>query len=272
MATTRGVAAGLAILVTLFTAVPGSADTDIAPRESGVQRVRFTSGQKTLYNYRWELARDGRFVAFTGRGDNDKSGAARVEWVETARMELTADGLRTLAWTKDSSGAEQESWRIEYDWAARRATWTYRDRTSDDEAETKTLTFGPRAFAADNMYFFLRGFPFEQGEGAQIEGEFVLTDGKVMKGSVVHRGEERLETAFGPMDTYKLEFKPGGLVGALAPRMYIWYTKSAPHLFLRFDGRDEGVTSARTTNELIRYAPEERIRPPAAPAPATAAP
>jgi hypothetical protein len=247
-------------------AAQGLGAVDVAARESGVQRIRYAGGKTTLYNYRWELKREGRLVTVTGRGDNDKAGAERIEWVETSEMEFVGDVLRTRVWTKESSGAERESWKMEYDWAGRKAAYTYRDRASG-KTEAKTLTFGPRAYAADAMHFLLRGFPFERGKGTTIEGEFVLTDGGGVKGAVVHRGEERIDTAFGPMATFKLEFKVSGLAGALAPRMFIWFTKTAPHLFVRYDGKDDGFLKPRTQNELVKYSPEARIRPDAKPVP-----
>lgn len=248
------------MLVPLCLAFGGLDITDIAIRETGVQRVRYENERKTLYNYRWELVREGNRVTVTGHGDNDKKGSQRIEWVETSKMELTPNGLQTQVWTKESSGAEQESWRMEYNWKARTATYAYRDRASG-KSEEKTLTFGSKTYASDAMYFFLRGFPFEQGAGAKMEGEFVLTEGKVMDGSVIHRGEEKIKTAFGDMDTYKLEFKPGGFVGAFAPKMFIWFTKSKPHLFVRYDGKDDGLMNPRTTTELIQYTPAELIKP-----------
>lgn len=238
----------------------GFGTVDVAAHESGVQRIRYAGEQTTLYNYQWDLKRDGRLVTVTGRGDNNKAGAARVEWVERSEMEFFGNGLRTRAWTKESSGAERESFKIEFDWTARKAFYTYRDRVSDD-TESKTLAFGPGAYAADSMNFLLRGFPFASGKGTSIEGEFILTDGSVMKGAVIHRGEERIETAFGPLATYKLEFKVSGLAGALAPRMFIWFTRTAPHLFVRYDGKDDGIMKPRTQNELVKYSPETRIKP-----------
>ncbi|MBI5526692.1 MAG: hypothetical protein HY897_10200 [Deltaproteobacteria bacterium] len=248
------------LAVPVLAASGGFETMEVAPRESGVQFIRYADGQAILYNYRWELAREGRRVTVNGKGDNNKAGAERVEWVETSEMEMAGGGLRTRVWIKESSGAEKESWRIEYDWTARKAAYTYRDRASG-KTEARTVTFGPRAFAADAMHFVLRGFPFEKGTGTAIKGEFVLTDGSVTKGAVIHRGEERIGTAFGPLDTFKLEFRPSGIVGVLAPKMFIWYTKTTPHLFVRYDGKDDGFLKPRTTNELVKYSPEARIRP-----------
>jgi len=231
---------------------------DIAPHESGVQRTRYIGKDSTLYNYRWDLKRDGNGYVFFAKGDNNKSGAKRIEWTEKAVMEMSSRGLRTVSWVKESSGAEQQTWRLEYDWKANKAAYSWNDRATGKHEE-KTVEFGPTAFAGDCMYFLLRGFPFQKGPGTKISGDFVMTDGQVFSGSIIHRGEERIETAFGSLDTYKLEFKIGGAIGGLAPKMFIWYTKSAPHVFVRYEGKDDGLTRPRTVNELLEFSPSDTV-------------
>jgi hypothetical protein len=255
----------MAYLLPVIAVAGDLGNIDIAARESGVQQTRFVGKQPILYNYKWEMKRDGSRISYTAKGDNNKKGGKRVDWVENVVMELTDSGIRTLVWAKDSSGAEQENWKTEYDWAARTAAYTYVDRASGKK-DAKTLKFGAKAYSGDAMYFMLRGFPFEKGAGAKIEGEFVLTDGQVFTGAIINRGEEQLQTAFGPLDTYKLEFKIGGAIGAFAPRMYIWFTKSEPHVFVRYEGKEDGLTKPRTVTDLLQYEPASRIKSEATPA------
>ena len=112
----------------------------------------------------------------------------------------------------------------------------------------------------DWMYIMLRAFPFDKGKGYEQEGAFVLTDGKVMEGAIAHRGEARIKTVWGMLDCYKLELDPDGLTGVFAPSMYIYYTKSKPHVFVRFDGKDAGYFEDRTVNVLVKYEPAEWVR------------
>ncbi len=237
---------------------------DIGAYESGVQQIRYADSDETLYNYQWKLIRkdteDGSMISIHGRGDNQRKGEDRIEWTEESELELTQKGLRTLFWRKRSSGAEQETWLLRYDWKNRCAAYTHEDRFSG-KREEKALAFGPNAYALDSINFQLRGFPFEKGKGTRLEGEFILTDGSVMKGAVVHAGEERIQTGFGFLEAYKLEIDPSGFIGVFAPRMYLWFTKSRPHLFLRYDGKDDGLLKPRTVNELIGYKPVGRIHP-----------
>ncbi len=238
----------------------GIGPIDVRARETGVQKTRFIGKDATLYNYSWEMDRDGARVVYSAKGDNGKQGAKRIEWTEKSVMEIVPGDVRTLSWVKESSGAEQQTWRLEYDWTARRMKYTWHDRATG-KREEKTVELSSNAHAGDAMHLLVRGFPFQKGPGTRISGDFVMTNGQVFAASMIFRGEERIETAFGPVDAYKIEFKLGGAIGGLAPKMYTWYTKAAPHVFLRYEGKDDGLTKPRTVNDLIRYTPAELLAP-----------
>ncbi len=50
-----------------------------------------------------------------------------------------------------------------------------------------------------------------------------------------------------------------GAIGAVAPDMFMWFAKTPPHAWLRYDGRDEGLTSPRTKNVLTKYEPRAQL-------------
>lgn len=238
---------------------------EIAEHESGTQKIMFIESEKILYNFRWTMekfAKDNKtFIRFKGYGDNDKKAAAeRIEWTEESLAELTANGIRSVYWEKKSTGAEQMSWLLEYDWTNLKAHYSWSDALTNKKEE-KELKFTQDAISGDALYLVLRSFPFEKGAGYKYKAQIVLTDGSVINGYVINHGLEKLETAFGVLDAYKLELKPVGVVGAVAPDMFIWYTKSKPHIWLRFDGRDEGLFAPRTKNVLLQYSPAEWIKP-----------
>ena len=239
---------------------------EIAPQESGVQMTRFEKKTEALYNYSWNVKRDGGKVVFSAKGDNNKSGAKRIEWTENSVMELNGSSLRTLSWSKDSTGAEQESWKLTYDWAGGKVHYNYQDRAGGKK-ESKSVELGSTAFSSDAMYFMLRGFPFEQGPGARIDGDFVLTNGQVLPAYIILRGEEKVTTPMGTFDTYKLEMKLKGALGPIAPKMFMWFTKDKPHLFVRYDGKEAGITSGKPVNVLLKFSPAEWIKPLPPPAP-----
>ncbi|HDH96392.1 MAG TPA: hypothetical protein ENF73_01535 [Proteobacteria bacterium] len=236
----------------------------IAAHESGVQKIMFIESGEVVYNFRWSLDRftkDGRtFARYEGHGDNNTKGSERIEWKEEALYEITPQGLKTVYWKKQSSGAEQMTWLLEYDWKARKVRYSWSDALTGKKEE-KVLEFEEGAIAGDSLNFNLRGFPFEKGEGYRYRAQIIMSNGTLLNGYVIHRGEEKLKTAFGEIDAYKLELKPTGLVGVVAPKMYIWYTKSEPHIWLRFDGKDADLWRPRTKNVLLKYEPSEWIKP-----------
>lgn len=257
----------VAILLFIFAIIAWSqpVDLEIAERESGVQKIEFAESGKTLYNFRWSVEKftqdNKTFIKFKGYGDNNTNvPKERIEWTEESLAELTPSGIRSIYWKKKSTGAEQMSWLLEYDWKSLEARYFWSDALTGKKEE-KTLKFTEDTICGDALYLVLRAFPFEKGAGYKYKAQIVLTDGSVINGYVINRGLEKLETAFGVLDAYKLELKPTGVIGAVAPDMFIWYTKSKPHIWLRFDGREEGPFQPRTKNELIQYSPIEWIKP-----------
>ena len=133
-------------------------------------------------------------------------------------MELTPKGPHTQYWKKTSTGAERMTWLLNYDWNAKKAQFSYSDAATGKK-EDKTLAFGENAMPGDALSWVVRGFPFEKDAGFQIVGQIVMTDGSILEGLIIHRGQEKLQTEFGALETYKLELKPASrFIGAVAPK------------------------------------------------------
>lgn len=235
---------------------------EFSDKESATEKVVFIDSGKTLFDYQWNLTKTdqgGKTIVKVEAKGTWYGTEEPVPWQEESVMEITQNGVRTLSWKKDSEGAEQESWTMTYNWSARTVESFWKDRKSG-KTKTKTIKMKEDALAGDSMFFALRGFPFEKGAGTEYTGQIIDSSGMVYTGSIIHHGEERLKTAFGEIDTFKLELKPKGLVGVVSPKMYIWYTKAAPHIQVQFEGRDAGLTQPRTTKKLISYQPEAAIK------------
>jgi len=247
-----------------FTSFGQLAIPEIAEHESGIQKIQLAESEKTLYNFQWhaeKFTKDNKtFIKFEGRGDNATEGKGRIDWTEESLIEVTPSGVRSIYWKKKSTGAEQMTWLLQYDWENLKAHYSWSDALSGKK-EDKILNFEKGAIAGDSLNLALRGFPFEKGKGYKFKTQIILSDGTVLDGYIIHRGSEKLKTAFGELDTYKLELKPTGAIGVVAPKMYIWFTKSVPHVWLRFDGKEEGPFEPRTKNVLLQYSPSEWIRP-----------
>lgn len=240
----------LAVLVVGLAAGTASAQLAkpvVAAHESGLYKVQLITDGKTLYNMRWEYNRVSEggktYLVYSLKGDNDTQGAERIDWDEETKLEETPQGFVAVHWKKSSRGAEQMDWLLEYDWAARKATYNFTDRATGKK-EQKSFPLTADSMAGDAMYLLLRGFPFGQGAGCKIFGN-VISGGDLLKGNIVLLGEEKLTTPLGTFDTYKLELKPKGLIGMLPTKFYMWFSKKAPHVCLRFDGL-EGIQRTKT--------------------------
>jgi hypothetical protein len=147
---------------------------------------------------------------------------------------------------KSSTGAEQMDWEVRYNHAGGKAIFTFSDRMTGKK-ESKTIALTKDTIPGEALYLLLRGFPFEKGEGTTIKGQVLQgNDGSLTGGNLIHRGEERLTTPLGTFDTYKLELKPTGLYGMLPTKLYMWFTKDAPHRCVRFDGIEDITTRTKT--------------------------
>ncbi len=262
----KGAIAALTIIFILAFTGQGIAQLSapiFADKESADEKIMFIKSGAIVYNYKWTAVKENKngktIVTITGYGDNNLQGPERIEWKETSVMQILDNGLRTLSWKKDSSGAEQESWTLKYNWVERKVDYKFTDRASG-KSKTKVISLADNALAGDSMFFALRGFPFEKGKGTKIVGKIVDQNGGVIEGAMISHGEEKLSTDFGYIDTYKLELKPTGIIGVVAPKMWIWYTKAKPHIMLRFDGRDAGLTSPRTKKVKVKYEPASAIK------------
>jgi hypothetical protein len=236
---------------------------DIAEKESGTQKISWEKTGETLYIMRWTLnkyKKDGQtFVKSALKGENIKQGDERIEWDESSLMVFRPEGLRTLWWKKDSRGAEKMHWSLKYDWDARKVQYAFSDDISGKK-ENKSNDFDADSLPGDAMNLMLRGFPFEKGAGTEIAANLLMGDGSGLRGRIIHRGEQKIKTALGEIDAYKLEIKPAGALGLVAPDMFAYFTKSKPHIWLRADGRDEGLLKPRTNNNLVEYQPKGRIK------------
>jgi hypothetical protein len=257
------VALGLALALA-GPAVAQFAAPQIGDKESGVQKIAFIDDGKPLSNMTWTITRttrDGKpIIRKELSGEWFKSGSGPITWKEESVFEIVQGRVRTLSWHKQSAGAEKETFQLDYDWNARTLHLYYFDALSGKKKDKKIVLDG-EIIAGDAMELMMRGFPFDKGEGFTYTARVVMADGSFLGGSIVHRGEETITTPLGKLPCYKLELKPTGALGFVAPKMYYWLTKKAPHILVRYEGRDNGPFDPRTLNDLTAYQPAEWVKP-----------
>ena len=253
-----------AILAISGTAAAQLASPDIAEHETGYSKIQYIDSGKLLYNFHWtstKFQKDGKtFVRIDAKGDNDLTGAKRIDWTEETLLEIAGPTVRSVYWKKKSTGAEHMTWSLDYDWTAKKADYQYNDEATGKK-EAKKIDLKDGAVGGDALQVALRGFPFEKGAGTQFKSQIVTGDGMLIDGSIIFRGEETIVTPAGPVETYRLELKPSGALGLVAPKMLYWFAKAKPHAWIRYEGRDEGLTNPRTRNFLVEFDPKECFAP-----------
>ena len=232
---------------------------EVFDKESAKQRIMFIDSEEEFCTYNWEYSKKvegGKtLITISGKGVWIKT----IQWTEKSLVEIGPQGVRTLSWEKRSTGDEQMNWKMKYDWDAKVVHYSHENRATGKK-KSKDIKLEDNVLAGDSMYIALRGFPFEKGEGTQYEGQIINSNGMVLTGSIIHRGEQKIKTVFGEVEAYKLELKPHGFIGAVSPKMFMWFTKAKPHLWLRQDGRDYALHKPRTKNVLVEYQPKSAIK------------
>ena len=95
----------------------------------------------------------------------------------------------------------------------------------------------------------LANYPFDNPRDFVF---YMLTnEPTVYKMTLKYRGVEKING----VDSYKLEMIPDlgalGIFGAFVPKTYFWYTTSAPHEFVRYEGLESGLGTPYIVMESV---------------------
>ncbi len=109
--------------------------------------------------------------------------------------------------------------------------------------KTKILDFHQNTIDRDIIGRVLSNFPFESGE--DVKFFFVTHEPTLYLITMKNHGKETITYKGNNIECYKLELIPDlgalGFVGAFVPKTYFWYTVSAPHEFIRYEGLESGL-------------------------------
>jgi hypothetical protein len=140
--------------------------------------------------------------------------------------------------------------RKHFDHAKRQVRFE-RARTGE-EPETKTLDIPADTLAVEGLAGVLRFLPLR--EGYVFSAHIMSNEPHVYNVTFEVRGRERVKTAAGEFDCYKLEMVPH--LGALnlfrpfLPKTFFWFRASAPHDWVRYEGPESGPGTPGIVMEL----------------------
>jgi hypothetical protein len=116
------------------------------------------------------------------------------------------------------------------------------DKKADSTVHSITQIIENKKIVKDNellitdMYGFLlslRGFPWEEENSAEI---VFLNGSSDFKLDLKIKGKETLQIDDKTYECWKVQIGMGGIMGAIFPKSYYWYTINAPHFLIRSEG------------------------------------
>jgi len=117
--------------------------------------------------------------------------------------------------------------------------------------ESSTFSAAANVLTIEGIAGILESFPFEGSEG--IQAHFLSNEPKLYDVTFEPRGTERLKTAKGPIDCYKIEMVPHlGLLNVARPffpKTYFWFSTASPHAWVRYQGLENGSGSPEIVME-----------------------
>lgn len=100
---------------------------------------------------------------------------------------------------------------------------------------------------------FLANYPFEQKK--DLIFHLLTHEPRLYKITLKYRGEEKIRVGETDYNCYKLEMIPDlgalNIFGAIVPKTYFWFKKSAPHEFIRYEGLESGLGTPYIIEEIV---------------------
>jgi hypothetical protein len=123
----------------------------------------------------------------------------------------------------------------------------------NEKGSTETSTFAAAAntLTIEGIAGILENFPFEKSEA--IQAHFLSNEPKLYDVTIEPRGKERVKTATGSIDCYKIEMVPHlGLLNVARPfypKTFFWFSAANPHAWVRYQGLENGPGSPEIVME-----------------------
>jgi hypothetical protein len=197
------------------------------------------------------------------------NGRPAVRFTETGRGQYTP-------YTTDVTWSLESIWSADGSFSPRTSTKTFRDakgntlgvetktmdrsgsmrferRTPNGQTETKTIKAPPDTLFVEGIAGVLRQFPFQRK--APFPVHLLSNEPRLYDVTLETRGRETVRTPAGEFDCYKIEVVPhlgvlSNLAKLFAAKSYFWFTASPPHLWVQYEGYENGPGTPRIRMQL----------------------
>jgi len=185
-------------------------------------------------------------VRFTENGKGQQSPFAQeVFW--TLESVWLADGsffpLQFEKTVRDAQGQTLSVEKKNFDSAAGKVKFEHRNEKG--EMETSTFSAAPDILTIEGIAGVLQFFPFgKSGSSGRLNGHMLSNEPNLYDVSIEPRGTERVATAGGDIECYKIELVPHlgllNLMKVFYPKTYFWFKVTEPHTWVRYQGLENG--------------------------------
>jgi hypothetical protein len=234
----------------------------LAPIERGEYRARDARTGEEIWRNQWSLERhtqDGNTIIEAreeGRGRRDSE--TPTSWI--VRIEGGLFGThRHLSYrreVRDASGGLLEIHERDLDFTGGTGHVTDHDPRTGRQ-ESRRFPLPEPSVGAEMLAVELRLLP--DADGHRMRFSLVTIPGKVLEMEARIVGREVVSVPAGNFDCYRIEVAPTGLLGVLAdllmPKIQMWHTVAAPHVWIKYQGPGEGGDSREILRELTRFEP-----------------
>jgi hypothetical protein len=220
-----------------------------AVKEQGAAVARAKDGSVRWKN-RWTMAKTnigGRpVIRFTEAGEGIRANFERpVSWtiVSTWSNEGIPRPLDSEATYRDASDRVLLTDKRSFDWSRKHLRVV---RTAEGEKpKEEVLQLREDLLMVDGIAGVLRGLDFNSAR--PLAAHLIGSDLKIYEVRLEVRGRERIQTASGTVETFKVELVPHlGLLDLfrfLYPKTHFWFRVDAPHTWVRYEGLEDGPGS-----------------------------
>jgi len=113
----------------------------------------------------------------------------------------------------------------------------------------------PDTLIVEGITYALRTLPF--GSDETVKAKILSNEPELYNVEFKQRGIEKIKTANGEIDCYKVEVVPKlGVIGVLKvffPKTYFWFTVDAPHRWVRYQGLENGIDTPEVIMNVTNY-------------------
>ncbi len=234
----------------------------MASIERGEYMARDAETGTELWRLDWTLDKTSQDGRTTVRVEEDGKGIMGTQtptrWTVHMLLDVSPRDTQFSSTrdVRDLSGQLLQVQQRELDYTTGTGRITTRNaRTGDTESQSVSLP--PHAIGAEILATELRGLPDQPGQ--QMRFVLLTMGGKTIGMLAKIVGRQRVTVPAGSFECYKVELAPSGVAGLVAdllmPKMHMWYTVAAPHIWIKYQGPEGGPGSRQIVRELVRFSP-----------------